>query len=647
MQSNPSMKTQLVFTALLLSFFSFSQPSTSTFLTWMKGDNAISQPGIYGVKGIPDSSNKPGARNFATTWRDSHGNLWMYGGSGYHTTAQGYLNDLWKYEPLTNRWTWMEGDYSGDQPGIYGHRGIAATENKPGANYASVSWTDANGNLWMFGGFGYTADDFGFLNALWKYNTVTGEWTWMHGDNQIDATGSYGTRGIPAAGNKPGSRYGSRTWTDKEGNLWLFGGFGYDHTDMGTLNDLWRFSPLSNEWTWINGDSTINQFGRYGQKGTYHPANQPGARYVSTSWIDSTGNFFLFGGYGNGNGGEGLLNDLWKYNVNTNEWMWIEGDSSIEMKGHYTTQGIPDDISQPGARNISMSWTDEQDNLWLFGGFGYDESTTGYLNDLWKYTPSTGKWTWVKGDNIVDQFADYGMRGMPTVTNKTGARTSSISWTDDMGQLWLFGGYGYDANTNGLLNDLWKINSFHVLPVRLSSFHGRLQVEIACLNWQTAEESGLSHFRVQRSFDGHNFTDIGKVEPSLNAGRGTYTFEDHTLQGMTFSSVYYRLLTRDMNNTESYSKTIILDPVKGNNHGLQVFPNPASGSLTIAFTQLSEQGSTITIRDMKGAIVQTLTAKAGPGRVNTDTDISRLPAGTYVVTVADGNMVSTQKIVRQ
>jgi hypothetical protein len=37
-----------------------------------------------------------------------------------------------------------------------------------------------------------------------------------------------------------------------------------------------------------------------------------------------------------------------------------------------------------------MSWVDSRGELWLFGGQGYDSTSSngnGYLNDLWRYLP--------------------------------------------------------------------------------------------------------------------------------------------------------------------------------------------------------------------------------------------------------------------
>jgi len=33
-------------------------------------------------------------------WTDASGNFWLFGGNGFDSAGtQGYLNDLWKYEP--------------------------------------------------------------------------------------------------------------------------------------------------------------------------------------------------------------------------------------------------------------------------------------------------------------------------------------------------------------------------------------------------------------------------------------------------------------------------------------------------------------------------------------------------------------------
>ena len=67
------------------------------------------------------------------------------------------LNDLWRYRINDSTWTWISGSDSIDQPGVYGEKGNASSENVPGARYGAVGWYDSlRQEFWLFGGFGYT-----------------------------------------------------------------------------------------------------------------------------------------------------------------------------------------------------------------------------------------------------------------------------------------------------------------------------------------------------------------------------------------------------------------------------------------------------------------------------------------------------------
>ena len=84
-------------------------PSTHEW-TWVSGSNQIEQSGVYGTEGVPSPSNHPGARWDAMGWVGQHGNFWLYGGFGVDSTGtRGRLYDLWKYDPSTSEWTWMNG----------------------------------------------------------------------------------------------------------------------------------------------------------------------------------------------------------------------------------------------------------------------------------------------------------------------------------------------------------------------------------------------------------------------------------------------------------------------------------------------------------------------------------------------------------
>jgi len=359
------------------------------------------------------------------------------------------------------QWTWVSGDYRVKQKGTYGTKGTPSASNMPGARIGSCSWIDSNDALWLFGGEGYDKDGkSGLLNDLWKYDPSSGQWTWVSGSNTSEQSGTYGT-----SSDMPGARYYAMSWLDSSGNLWLFGGNGYDSSDTsGELNDLWKFSPVSGLWTWVSGSNTVNQSGTYGDKGTTAPSNVPGARELSISWVDSKNNLWLFGGYGFDSAGtDGWLNDMWIFNTTSEEWTWVAGIPTVNQTGTYGTKGSPTSSYYPGSREACISWIDSSDNLWLFGGYGFDkDGALSDLNDLWKYNPSTKEWTWVSGNNTIDQAGVYGTVGTAAGTNVPGSREFAISWIDSSNILWLFGGYGNDSVDSGLsgeLNDLWKFDT--------------------------------------------------------------------------------------------------------------------------------------------------------------------------------------------
>jgi hypothetical protein len=269
---------------------------------------------------------------------------------------------------------------------------VFASSFASGSSYSVTVLTQPAGELCaVSGGSGATLP--GDVDDVTVACSDYGQWIWQGGLNTVNASGVYGTQGAGSASNVPGARYSASSWIDSSGNLWLFGGVGYDSTGgVGNLNDLWRYSPSSGQWTWISGGNADNAAGVYGTQGTASASNVPGARYSASSWIDSSGNLWLLGGYGyDSTGSVGRLNDLWQYSPSSGQWTWVGGEDVANAGGVYGALGTASASNLPGAREAASSGIDSSGNLWLFGGYGYDSNgDLGYLNDLWQYNPSTG-----------------------------------------------------------------------------------------------------------------------------------------------------------------------------------------------------------------------------------------------------------------
>ncbi|WP_162852516.1 kelch repeat-containing protein [Dinghuibacter silviterrae] len=295
---------------------------------------------------------------------------------------------------------------------------------------------------------------------------TTNEWVWINGDNTLNVAGVYGTLGVAATTNKPGGRYNPSSWTDGNGHFWMFGGWGYDAAGApGFLNDFWEYDSATNRWTWMGGTNGIGAAATYGTKNVGSTANIPGARYGANTWVDASGNLWLFGGgYGTTAGSAAVsiwYNDLWKYNPTAGTWTWVSGSNTSSQNGTYGTKGTAATTNVPGGRFESTTWIDLSGNLWLFGGGGMPATgANGYLNDLWKFNPTAGTWTWMSGSNAAASAGVYGTKGTAAAANTPGARYGGSSIVDNGGNLWMFGGgTGTTAAVlNLFFNDLWEFN---------------------------------------------------------------------------------------------------------------------------------------------------------------------------------------------
>ena len=471
-------KTQVLF-AFYIFLFLISETASSQNFTWVTGTTTPNALGIYGTQGLPSTANTPGARRSGATWTDLNGNLWLFGGEGYGQFISGYnyLNDLWRYNPTTNEWTFMQGSPLVNQPSAYGTPGIAAPGNRPGGKKNALTWVDPSGNLWLYGGMGYygttTLGGTNYLNDLWKYNITTNQWTFYSGciGTSANQYAVYGTLGVANSSNLSGQRLQAVGWSDATGSLWMFSGMtvGSSQFGGGVMNDLWKYNTATNQFTWMKGSNQpTNAMGVFGSQGFPSSSNTPGGHQDACSFKDAAWNFWFYGGWGQGNSttSTGLMSDLWKFDPTTNNWTWMKGSGLPNQLANYSPIGVATGTAQPGGRDMHKGWTDAAGNFWLFAGRGYGSASSfsNYMSDLWKYNVSNNQWTLMKGSNLFDQLGVYGTQGIAAPNNMPGSRQEYMSWTDLNGRLWLFGGIGRSAGASGLLNDFWRYDVCYTPP---------------------------------------------------------------------------------------------------------------------------------------------------------------------------------------
>lgn len=176
-------------------------------------------------------------------------------------------------------------------------------------------------------------------------------------------------------------------------------------------------------------------------------------------------------------------------------------------------------------------------------------------------------------------------------------------------------------------------NSGNPLPVEFLSVVGKLNKDIAHLNWVVTSERNVSHYNVKYKYDNEPFVVLGKVMANGNtAVKQTYTYESEKGAGC------YMIEAVDFDGETTLSSLVCL--TNTNNYGLvSIFPNPAKQSVNISGLNSTET-IILELYSVKGEMYN-ITVKDGVA------DISNLPEGIYAGLITQGEQRLKVRIVKQ
>lgn len=205
-------------------------------------------------------------------------------------------------------------------------------------------------------------------------------------------------------------------------------------------------------------------------------------------------------------------------------------------------------------------------------------------------------------------------------------KDNAVSWSSD----------GFDSR-NTSINYVEKngIASFtrltlsspnNALPVQFSLFNIKCDGNKIIVNWKTAQEQQSSHFNIERSIDGMQWTTIGTVPAAGNSSsERSYVYTDNS-PGQTN---YYRVAEHDINDQVVYSG--VLRANCGRSDMFNLWPNPLQGVLLINIVTNGASPCWIKVFDSKGALVKMQQANVLGGINQLRIDMGKLPNGTYIV----------------
>lgn len=213
---------------------------------------------------------------------------------------------------------------------------------------------------------------------------------------------------------------------------------------------------------------------------------------------------------------------------------------------------------------------------------------------------------------------------------------------------------GASATSAGVrMNSMWfkefDLTPLSTLPVTLTSFSALLNTDNKVdLKWTTSSEINVSHFAIERSTNGKDFSDVGMVFAYGNTSQNSsYSFSDNTINSSQDGILYYRLRSVDIDGKKKYSEVRIirLNKNAAKTISIQTYPNPVSNELRITIPAGWQSRKVVYEIINNNGQVAAKTQSGSSGQTET-MNISKLSPGFYIVRVSCDGEKAQQKIVK-
>lgn len=196
-------------------------------------------------------------------------------------------------------------------------------------------------------------------------------------------------------------------------------------------------------------------------------------------------------------------------------------------------------INGDGASDY-FEWTITPDNQPGSGDYGINLYLNGFVG------LEDGKFTVLKRSEASTSFNDFS-----TFEGSTSRPTSGAGWTTA-------GGYAQKSGFSSFSKFVIGSGTV-VLPVELVSFESDCKNNTLHINWATASEINNDFYTLEKSFNGSEFFEVGKVFPESANSNSFKNYEYIVYSG----NAYFRLRQTDIDGTVAYSDVIFAESCEG------------------------------------------------------------------------------------
>jgi hypothetical protein len=331
--------------------------------------------------------------------------------------------------------------------------------------------------------------------------------------------------------------------------------------------------------------------------------------------------------------------------TNTAANWWMEFEISFVKKNTNT----PASISKIYASSLDIDGDNNslRENLSFYGAKNYTvENNTGLQVSSVTGTINNPQQS---GKNFNGVLTEY-----PGIdTTKTNVMVTNLYEDVNVITIRIGGSTTGSANDTRRKASIWfkafpYTNPVTTLPVTLSSFIATLNSNSVNIKWTTASEMNVSHFVLERSIDGTNFSEAGLVFAKGNSNTEINYELSNNISSLATDIIYYRLRIVDIDGKLQYSVVRIVRVSKTGSQAfnLTVYPNPVASDLRITIPESWQNKPVVyNIYTINGTLVA---SKSTNNSSQTEVlNMNKLTTGLYLIKVICNGQTVSQKIVKQ
>lgn len=399
-----------------------------------------------------------GSRGGSSLWQEDVYNVWTFGGQGRYNGQSTLKNDLWKYNTNDRKWTL-------EHPGSDNVDISAKNKNRaPVPRKFTAMCGAAHSVIVVYGGMNKNKQ---VLGDTWVFALKEKEW--------LPLSEMLKKLRNESIGESPSPRADAVVWC-MQTKLMIFGGIS---ETFDQLDDMWEFSLIDLKWRQEKLSSELHREGII-RPSVVYPAGRSGA----ASWVGHNQQLYMFSGNVKNKNkidshhNAGFSTDLWNFDCKKNTWTVVMGNPNKCIEGYYGKKGYANEKNIPGCRRGTVSWTDSEGHLWMFGGEGASsdprtiskEMPDVILNDLWYFDLDYKMWSWMGGSNKASDPGSYGTADNEFERGRyPSCRTDAMSF-NMWNELYVVGGIGHDSSKAfSLLDDVWGIDVHNEVNYRNSA----------------------------------------------------------------------------------------------------------------------------------------------------------------------------------